>query len=790
MVVNAVALVASCCVVAYLPEIPSPSVRFFTVLLALFLVLVLVKRNARTLIAPVLIFVSGFLYASACASYQLSSRLPGELLGVELELTGTVIGLPVKSGRRLRFLCDIDSLSPLNSKDATGAAAGVTDHIAEHLQVSRGRLRIDWYGSEVPDLKAGNKIKVVVKLKSPSGFMNPGGFDLERWLTQKKIIATGYVRSKSFDVTKSIVSDSVTSLASVRHKLQRRLLQATEGLSAGGVILALTVGDKNGINDDHWDTFISTGTNHLLAISGLHISLVAGFVALLARSIWRIAPLATSGSKQTFALLAALLAATCYAAMAGFTVPTVRALTMFATLALLMMHRRHQRRAHSLAIAVIVVCLSDPMSVLSAGFWMSFAAVAVLYLVFSDTYRADRSSFAWRLLRGHVLVSLGLYPLTILFFQQASLIAPLANLLVTPIVAMLVTPVVFVAALVALISVPLAASVLMLANYLLEFSLSLLMFLASSPWALLKVAGVGYSALLLGAFAAVVCLIPVSLYTRLICLVLLLPLFFPHTDELDHQSYAVTFLDVGQGTSVVVRTRHRVLVYDTGDQFSQNFSAAEAVVIPYLRSKGIEVIDKLVVSHADRDHSGGADELLDQMNVSALISSAPLPQRMDAPFVKCEDGMQWVWDGVKFKFLHPRKDSGGSKNDMSCVLKISSQQGYDTLLPGDVEVLGERSLVAGSELSGIDILMSPHHGSLTSSGIKFINKAGAAYVVHTVGYQNRFGFPKQEVVSRYAASDAKQYRTDQSGAIEFIVTSTGIAVSEHRKASHRWWYRQ
>ena len=252
----------------------------------------------------------------------------------------------------------------------------------------------------------------------------------------------------------------------------------------------------------------------------------------------------------------------------------------------------------------------------------------------------------------------------------------------------------------------------------------------------------------------------------------------------------VTFLDVGQGTSVVVRTSRHVLVYDTGDQFSQSFSAADAVVIPYLRYKNIDVIDTLVVSHADRDHSGGADELLDKMNVSTLISSAPLPQREATSFVKCESGMQWVWDDVRFSFLHPRSNSGGSKNDTSCVLKISGQFGLDTLLPGDVEVLGERSLVSGEGLDSIEILMSPHHGSLTSSGDEFISKANAAYVVHTVGYQNRFGFPKEEVVSRYAASGAKQYQTDQSGAIEFVVSPAGIEVSEYREAGRRWWHRQ
>jgi len=772
VVQTAVALVASCCCVAFLPKIlPLPVLSLFG-LSGFALIYLLAKSHNRYLLTTILVFVSGFLYASAYASYQLSLRLPDAFLGVETELIGTVTGIPVKSGRRLRFICKIHSLQLVEAAETASEAA-------DSIKVNRGKLRIDWYGNEAPELKAGNTIRVVVKLKAPSGFMNPGGFDLERWLTQKKIIATGYVRGKSFDVSESVISANNTSLASVRHRLQRRLLHASEGLATRGVVLALTVGDRSRINDDHWDSFIATGTNHLLAISGLHISLVAGFVALMARLLWQLAPQIIPVSKQTFALLSALLAASCYSAMAGFTVPTVRALTMFIVLAVLFM-----------AIALMVVCLCDPLSVLSAGFWMSFAAVAVLYLVFCDTRKQGRSSLPWRLLRGHVLISVGLYPLTILFFQQASLVSPVSNLIVTPVVAMLVTPLIFFASLVALFSVPLSAMILLIANYLLEFSISVLVFLSSWPWALIKVGGFGYVGLLLSAFASVILLIPVRIYTIVICLVLVLPLFFPRTGKLDDQSYAVTFLDVGQGTSVVVRTRNHVLVYDAGDQFSKTFSAADAVIIPYLQSLHINSIDMLIVSHADRDHSGGADELLAKMQVPQLVSSAPLPQSIGTPFVRCQRGMQWSWDGIEFSFLHPREQSGGSTNDMSCVLKVSNKSGIDTLLPGDIETFGERSLALNEAFKSIEILNSPHHGSLTSSSVNFINRAEADYVVHSVGYQNRFGFPKDEVVQRYAASGARQYQTDLSGAVEFIISGTGIEVSEYREQGRRWWHRK
>ena len=780
MVVHAVVLVASFCVVAFLPDISWPYIvtLFVPLLLVLVCALLILLRvfrlKPRAYFSALLLFVGGFLYASVYASHQLSLRLPGKLLGVEVALTGTVSGLPYVKGRRLRFLCDIDSLQPLD-----GDAPVVTS----------GRLRLDWYGGDAPDLKAGDRIEIVVKLKAPSGFMNPGGFDLERWLTQKKIVATGYVRSKSFDVEHSIVSESAASVAAARNYLQRRLLQASDGLSMQGVVMALAVGDRSAIGSDHWKRFIDTGTNHLLAISGLHISLVAGFIGLLARGLWRCSRFTAPATKQVFSLSMALVAAACYAAMAGFTVPTVRALTMFTVLALLLMSRRHQRRAHSLSLAVLVVCLIDPLSVLAPGFWMSFAAVTVLYLVFCDTAKPGRVSALGRLMRGHVLVSIGLYPLTILFFQQASLIAPFANLLVTPLVGMLVTPLVFVSAVIALFSVPGAATVLLFANYLLEVALSVLTYLSNWPWALVKVSGVEYMGLLLGSMTALVLLIPLPVMVKLTSLLLLLPLLFPRLDHLETGSYVVSFLDVGQGTAVVVRTRDHVLVYDTGDQFSESFSAAEAVIIPYLRAKKSDKIDRLIVSHADRDHSGGADELLDQMDVDMLMSSAPLPQRPEAEYIACEAGMHWRWNDVSFLLLHPQPDSRGSKNDLSCVLKISNSGGLATLLPGDIEWAGERSVISTGGLQDIDILLSPHHGSMTSSSIEFINKINPDYVVHTVGYRNRFDFPRQEVVQRYSASGAQQYRTDLSGAIEFVVGPDHVEVVEYRDAARRWWHR-
>ena len=758
---------------AFLPQIPSDAALMLLASLAVLLVLFL-RKVAPSWVWPVLFFAGGGLYASLHAASRLADRLPSELTGVEVALTGTVVDLPSYSGRRLRFLCAIESLKAVEGQS---------------VEVSNGTLRLNWYGAAPPDLKAGDRINIVAKLKAPAGFMNPGGFDYERWLMQKGIIATGYVRSKSFDVSQTVVASDSARLDSLRHRLQRRMLASSDGLTGQGVMLALSVGDRQAISKQQWQTFIATGTNHLLAISGLHISLVAGFFTLVVHVLWRFSGLANRISRQACALLVALVAVGCYAAMAGFTVPTVRALTMFIVLAVLLMARRHQRRLQALSVALIIVCLSDPLSVLSPGFWMSFFAVAVLYVVFCNAELRGNVAMVKRILRGHLLVSVGLYPLTVLFFQQASLIAPVANLLVMPVVGFLVTPLVFIAALISVFSVSGAAILLSAVNYLIEFSLWLLRSLAEFPQALIKFSGVSTVSLALASVTACVLLVPVPKRIRLCALLLLLPLFYPLSNKLDNGQYVVTFLDVGQGTSVVVRTRNHVLVYDTGDQFGDRSSAADTVVIPFLRSINVRSIDTLIVSHADRDHSGGADELLDNFDTKVLMSSAPLPQRPLREFEPCVAGTEWIWDQVHFRLLHPATDASGSENDLSCVLQISTSTGQRTLLTGDIESRAERRLINSNLLRSVVVMMSPHHGSASSSGQSFIDALSPDYVVHTAGYRNRFGFPRQEVLDRYAASGARQFTTSESGAVEFSVSDASVTVAEYRATRQRWWHR-
>ncbi len=739
----------------------------------------LLRRALGSVFVPLVLFVSGVVYGCLVASSIMSQRLPAELLGVEVEIVATIVELPNRDERRLRFIVELESIRPLESEPVP----------ATYSLSRTGRIRLSWYGSNAPDLKAGEKVRLVVKLKTPSGFMNPGGFDIEKWFARNKIIATGYVREKSFDVSESVIDRNSAPLSAARNMLQRKLLQASDSYQSSGVILALAVGDRSGITQERWQSFISTGTNHLLAISGLHISLVAGAFGLLAQLLWRYVGLTDRSTRKGCSLLVALGAAFCYAAMAGFSVPTLRALMMFMVLVGLLLVRRHQRRTQSLAIALIAVCIVDPLSVLSPGFWMSFAAVAVLFLVFSNAQSQSRMALLARVLRGHLLITIGLYPLTVLFFGQASLVSPLANLLITPLVGVLVTPLVFIASLLVFVNNSLASDVLLVVDYLLRFAFKVLEIFSDLPFAMIRPGGFSAVALALAAVMALILLVPVSRGVRALSLILMLPVVLPtQADDLDNGDYRVMFLDVGQGTSVVVRTADHILIYDTGDQFSSSFSAANAVLIPYLRSKSIHSIDTLIVSHTDRDHSGGADEILDELKVEVLMQSAKLPQRPDTPFRECVAGDTWVWDNVKFAILHPQENVAGSPNDRSCVLLIEAPGGR-TLLPGDIESSSENRLLATGELKPVSVLLTPHHGSATSSGEAFVSALNPEYVVHSAGYRNRFDFPRPEVVERYRSIGATQFTTAHSGAVEIEVTRDGVVASEYRVTARRWWHR-
>jgi competence protein ComEC len=490
------------------------------------------------------------------------------------------------------------------------------------------------------------------------------------------------------------------------------------------------------------------------------------------------------------AALAALLAATGYAALAGFAIPTQRALVMLAAGLLGVLLDRRTAPSILLALALLAVLVFDPLAVLAPGFWLSFAAVAVILYVVTG----DRRAPGWRsrlLTFGRVqwAVTLGLLPLLLFIFQQASVTSPLANLAAIPVVELVVIPATLLGVL-GLLVLPdgWASGVLLVAATALEWLWPLLAALARWPAALWSQAAPAPWVLAAASVGVALLLAPRGFPGRWAGSVWLLPLLVVTPPAPAVGEVWLTLLDVGQGLSVVVRTAGHTLVFDTGARFNARFDLGRAVLVPYLRQSGAGRVDVLVVSHGDNDHIGGSGSLLAAVPVAEVLTS--VPERIGGGARACADGQRWEWDGVRFEFLHPGPGAAGGDNNASCVLRIEGPYGR-ALLPGDIEAGAERALVASRPAAlRAEVLVVPHHGSRTSSSDAFVDQVGPQLALIPVGHRNRYRHPHPDVVARYRERGIRLEDSAHAGAIEVRMTGAGVQVERQRDRHRRYWLGQ
>lgn len=707
--------------------------------------------------------VIGMLWAWWYAASILNPTLDPTLEGQDLVLDGRIVGLIEERRHSIRFLFE-----PLD------AAPGVPE-----------RIRLNWYRSDIRPVP-GEHWRFTLRLKRPNGFQNPGGFDYEGWLFQQHVGATGYVRSKGETLR---LDRGFCGLDCLRSALRDRILEAADDCTHLGILLALAIGDRSHIDAARWDVLLRTGTNHLVAISGLHIGLVGGLVFWLARrAVARVPSLCRHAPATRWAAVAGLLAATVYAALAGFTVPTQRALVMLAVPFGAILLGRQLRVSTALALALVAVLTIDPTAARSGGFWLSFGAVAVLLFGFAGRLEGRSRLGGW--VRAQYLLGLGLLPLTTFWFQRAALAAPLANLIAVPWVSLLIVPLVLLATLASVIHPALGGALYDLASLLFTPLWWCLERLAAQPalvWTraspeplLLGLAGLGLLWLLM----------PRGVPGRALGLFLLLPLALPVSERVPGGEAEVTLLDVGQGLAAVVRTERHTLLFDAGPRFSPEFDTGEAVVLPFLRHRGVERIDRFIVSHGDNDHVGGAQSVLAGIPVEGLLVSDPTRGDWDRPVSACRDGQHWHWDGVDFEILHPSPAYRGSENNGSCVLRVRVGE-HAVLFSGDIEAEGEWALVHayGQQIES-EVLIVPHHGSNTSSSDYFLDAVTPRLALVSSGYRNRFGFPKPAVLRRYQSRGVPVFDTARSGALSFRLNSLEFGpVEEYRKQTQRLWNR-
>lgn len=763
------------------------------------------SRTAAQLLRGLAVFLSaaliGFSYAALRADLRLADVLPFADEGRDIVVVGVVDSLPAQLERGQRFEFAVEQV------------------VTAGAQVP-ARLSLSWYGSGARVVPA-ERWQFTVRLRRPHGNLNPGGFDLEAWMLERGLRASGYVRDAAQNTPlpqrlAARVNDPGALVDRLRHHLRAELQRRLAGERYAGVLVALVLGDQRAIEEADWQLFNATGIAHLVSISGLHITMIAGLAAWAAAALWRCSRrLLARAPVQTAAAVAGMLAAFAYCLLAGWGVPAQRTFFMLAVVAAALLARLPMAPSLTLALAAAVVTLADPWATTSPGFWLSFGAVAAILFAMRARLR-PADGWRERLLvaaRVQLAVTLALVPLTIALFQQVSVVSPLANAVAIPLVSFVVTPLALLGGFFVLLPAPLdtlAVPLLAIGHAVFAWLTLGLQLLGALPWAAVALPAPPAWALLLALTGVAWLLMPRGWPLRWLGVAWLLPLLAwpaarPAADEL-----WVTAIDVGQGAAVLLETREARVLYDTGPRYTPQADAGGRVILPYLRWRGIGALDAIMVSHLDSDHSGGVASLLRALPGTPVWTSVDPAHSMFAaagPVQRCAAGQQREFGALRLTLLHPAPadyDARRGTNEMSCVL-LAEFGGRRVLLTGDIPAREEAQLLARGALPPIDLLAAPHHGSRHSSSAVLLAAAQPRVVLFQAGYRNRFGHPDPEVLARYAAASAQIERSDHAGALQWrlrAVTSPTASARDAtaaadlatplraRQAQRRYWHNQ
>ena len=727
----------------------------------------------------------GLFWATLFASVRLSDELPKDWQQKNIEVIGVVASLPEVTERGERFKFDLEKILTLD-------AAGLNPKVPKHISLNFYRDIVSQRPENAPSktnfFHAGERWQFTVRLKRSHSTYNPHGFDFEAWALADNIRATGTIRSKSsYKKLQNFVWRPSYIVESLREKIGNRISQTLANKPFAGVIRALVVGDDSQVNAQDWNVYLRTGTSHLVSISGLHITMLAGLAFGIIAFAWRRVPrLVLRLPTRQAATIGGMLVAIIYACLAGLSVPTQRTLLMLMAFAVALLLGKKVPISRVLALALLIVVLIDPWAVSAPGFWLSFGAIAIIAYV--SVSRMAIGSWLHEAVNTQWAVTIGMLPMLILMFGQASIVSPLANAFAIPIISLLVVPLAILGALLPF------DFILQFSHWLLQLCMIGLNWLAATPMATWQQAAAPTWAIILAILGVLWLLLPRGFPQRWLGLILLLPMLIVHPQRPQNGAMKVAVLDVGQGLSVVIQTANHTLLYDAGPSYSSQSDAGSKIIVPFLRGEGIAKLDGFVVSHNDSDHSGGAASVLAQVPVDWLESSFDMPQTLpNMPHqLHCFSGQTWTWDGVGFEVLNPSLLSYAnlelSDNNRGCVIKVTSQFG-SILLAADIEKEAEAALLqANSHALASDVLIAPHHGSMTSSTLEFVQAVGAKHTIFTVGYLNRFKHPKPVIEQRYAESGAHLYRSDYLGEIEIDFSkSQALQVRAWRQIQPKYW---
>jgi competence protein ComEC len=700
------------------------------------------------------IMIGGALWALVTHHLVMQQRLPPELDQQTVLMQGRIAGLPQATATGWRFqLTDVHAV-----EDGTALPF----------------MRVHWYDGE-PVLE-GEYWQFEARLRRPRGMSNPGSFDYEAWLYAQGVGALASIRSgERLDTPPGVGIDGL------RGYVRQRLLAVLGSSEGTERLLALVVGDRSVLTREDWDVLQATGTSHLMVISGLHVGLLAAAVFGLTSLAGRAGLLRLPFPRIWLAAPLAILAAGIYAALAGFAVPTQRALMMVALVLLARLGYRQPGPWFFWFTAMCLVVTLDPAAPLLAGFWLSFMAVGAL--IFGMAGRLSQRGLWWRWGRAQWVIFIGLWPWLLLWGMPGSLLAPVINILAIPWVSLIVVPAALLGTLVELaVGIPwllwMAAEALNALFVALEWAANwhVPRYLAFPGW-------VNWGLGLAGIMALISPLARLLWLPALVCI----PVLFaaPQPRPADGDAW-VTVLDVGQGLSVLVQTREHALLYDAGARLSSGFDLGEAVVHPALINLGVTRLDVLLVSHADNDHAGGARAIVERMPVDRVIVGQREDQDPALQAEPCRPGEHWHWNGVRFDIIYSAP-APAPANERSCVVRVSAGHG-SVLLTGDVGIRGEYQMLARDLAASL--LLAPHHGSRTSSSYALIRAVQPRWVVFSAGHANRFNHPHPNVVARYRELAVEPVYTSRAGAVRFVFDERGNARHDWgwRDSARRFWH--
>ncbi len=746
-------------------QLPKIDWFYFAFLISiLFLYFYYSKKISFIIIVAGVLF--GFSYAGWRAENIFAFTLPHRLEGKTIPVTGYVASIPKVDQYKINF-----------------------DYVVTHFNQKKNSFRIrlsvpfSRKNNEIWHFHAGEVWHFYVRLKRVHGVFNPGGNDTEASAFRQGIRAQGYVvtRLPMKYIKKPLY---LVPLTQWREKIKDKLAELIAPSATSVWLTALAIGERSAVPATYWGILRATGTNHLMAIAGLHIGFIAGLFYFLANRIWRFsARLCLFVPAQTVAQIAALFGAVIYASLAGFSLPAQRTVVMLSVFYLSVLFRRKIPLFQGYCLALFFVLILQPFSILDESFWLSFGAVGLIIVSMSG--RKTRGGYFFLIGKMQWVMTLGLLPLTAWFFQQYSCVSLFANLLAVPWMGFIILPCIFFA-MIFLSWLPIVSAKLFLfADKNLTWLWQFLTAISHWQFATLSISITSWLILFLAMTGVFLLLLPAGFPKKWLGFFLVLPLFFSKIDYPATGNVWFTLLDVGQGLSAVVETAQHVLVFDAGPAMGVSDDMGERVVLPFLQSRQIKIIDNLVISHGDNDHIGGARTLLKNFLVKKIQTSVP-EKFTGYPVFFCLAGESWQWDGVLFEFLYPEEKLLHQGNDSSCVLRVTAQN-KTILLTGDIEKKAEKILLAKNRLNKTTILVAPHHGSKTSALKKFVARVHPKYVLFPLGYRNRYHFPHPSVVRSWQQEGSLLFATAQTGAIFFDVSPSGKMPHLFRQEHVHFW---